>query len=204
MYSLLFIKCIISGFFLAAPIGPVNLICLKRTLSEGRLTGLAAGLGAALADAIYAHVAAAGMHVFTDFILRYASLLRWGGGLLIIYLGYRTFRSAAFCREEIRTSPRSLLRLVGEVFLLTLTNPFTIFAFFAVFSSFGIAGGITSLTAAALVASAVFLGSSLWWITLTGLVSFFRNRMTDELIAKINRLSGILIILLGIVSILEL
>lgn len=204
MHSLLFLKCMLSGFLLAAPIGPVNLICLKRTLSEGRLSGLAAGLGAALADALFAYIAAAGLHVFTDFILRHASLLRWVGGLLIIYLGYRIFQSAAPCREEVRPSPHNLLRLVGKVFVLTLTNPFTIFAFLAVFSTLGIAGRITSLAATVLAALAVFAGSALWWLTLTGLVSCFRNRITDKVIIKINRLSGVLIVLLGIVSILEL
>lgn len=203
MHSLLFLKCMLSGFLLAAPIGPVNLICLKRTLSEGRLSGLAAGLGAALADALFAYVAAAGLHVFTDFLLRHALLLRWLGGLLIIYLGYRTFRSAVACREDARPSSHSLLRLAGKVFVLTLTNPLTIFAFLAVFSSLGIAGNITSLTATVLTALAVFAGSTLWWLTLTGLVACFRSRITDKVIVKINRLSGVLIILLGIVSLLE-
>lgn len=201
-YSL-FIKCIISGFLLAAPIGPVNLICIRQTLSEGRLPGLIVGLGAAMADAVYGYAAAAGLSVLTAFILHYNTAFRWGGGLLIIYLGVRAFRTTPHSPANENTPTKSLYKLFAGVFFLTLANPVTVFTFIAVFSSFGIALLVTNLFTTALAASGVFVGSALWWILLTSIVCLFRNRVTPSVIGKVNKIAGIIIILLGIASILE-
>lgn len=204
MNDILLIKCIISGFLLAAPIGPVNLICIRYTLSEGRVPGLVVGLGAALADVIYGSAAAAGLGALTAFILHYDMILRWGGGFFIMYLGFRTFHAVPQDKPDDKDSGRSPYSLFAGVFLLTLTNPVTIFTFIAIFSSFGIAVLVTDLFTTALAALGVFIGSVLWWVTLTSIVCFFRSRVTPSVITRINKIAGIIIILLGIASIIEL
>jgi threonine/homoserine/homoserine lactone efflux protein len=201
MNDILLIKCIISGFLLAAPIGPVNLICIRYTLSEGRLSGLIVGMGAAMADALYGLAAAAGLSILTDFILRYDIAFRWIGGLFIILLGFATFRAAPQNKSDDKHPGHSLYSLFAGVFLLTLTNPVTIFTFIAVFSSFGIAVLVTDLFTTALAALGVFIGSALWWLILTSIVCLFRSRVTPRIIVRINKIAGIIIILLGIASI---
>ncbi|WP_378956954.1 LysE family translocator [Pelosinus sp. sgz500959] len=201
MNYILLIKCIISGFLLAAPIGPVNLICIRYTLSGGRVPGLIVGMGAALADALYGSAAAAGLSVLTAFIRHYNVAFRWGGGLFIIYLGFATFCATLQNTSDDKNTGRNLYNLFAGVFLLTLTNPVTIFTFIAIFSSFGIAMLVTDLFTTVLATLGVFIGSALWWITLTSIVCLFRNRVTPRVIVRINKIAGIIIILLGVASI---
>jgi threonine/homoserine/homoserine lactone efflux protein len=200
MNDILLFKCMISGFLLAAPIGPVNLICIRYTLSEGRISGLIAGMGAALADVLYGSAAAAGLSVLTAFVLHYSVAFRFGGGLFIMYLGFRTFHADPQSKSNGNRSGRSLYSLFTGVFLLTLTNPVTVFTFIAIFSSFGIAVLVTDPFTTALAALGVFIGSALWWITLTSIVCLFRSRVTPSSIVRINKIAGIIIILLGVAS----
>ncbi len=199
----LFIKCILSGFFLAAPIGPVNLICIRSTLTYGYITGLIVGLGAALADTLYGYTAAAGLSFITEFISRYHLAFRWGGGLFIIYLGLRTLRATPKDLTLEKTPP-NLYKLLAGIFLLTLSNPITVFTFIAVFSSLGIAMLITDFFTTFLAAFGVFVGSAVWWITLTGIVHLFSNKVTPSTLGRINKIAGSIIILLGIASLFEL
>lgn len=202
MDYILFIKCIVSGFLLAAPIGPVNLICIRRTLSDGRVTGLIVGMGAAIADALYGYVAATGLSSLTTFILHYGTVFRWGGGVFVIYLGIRTFRAAprSSTTAPEENSSYSLYRLFTGIFFLTLTNPVTVFAFIAAFSSLGIAMLVTNFFTTVLATAGVFIGSGLWWITLTSIVCLFRTRMTPNVILRVNKVAGIIIILIGLAS----
>ncbi len=163
MNYILFIKCLVSGFLLAAPIGPVNLICIRRTLNDGRVAGLVVGMGAAIADALYGYVAATGLSTITTFILHYGTVFRWGGGIFVIYLGLRTFHAAPRNSTATRkkNSDHRLYRLFTEIFLLTITNPVTVFAFIAVFSSLGIAMLVTNFFTTALATGGVLPGSAL-------------------------------------------
>ncbi|CUH94867.1 putative membrane protein [Propionispora sp. 2/2-37] len=203
MYCILLLKCILSGFFLAVPIGPVNLICIRRTLTEGRLSGLIAGAGAAAADALYGYAAAAGLSILTNFIQHNHAALRWLGGIFIIYLGFRSLYAAPCISINEKQSIQNLTKLFSEVFLLTLANPVTVFAFIAAFSSLGIATLITTLPPIILASLGVWAGSLLWWITLTSIICYFRTKITVTVIMAINRISGLIIILLGIVSIVK-
>lgn len=203
MNEILLLKCVIIGFLLAAPVGPVNLICIRYTLSEGRITGLIAGLGAALADVIYGAAAAAGISFLTDFIRQYDLVFRWAGGLFILFLGFRTFRAAPQNNSAAKRSRRNRYSLFAGVFLLTLTNPVTIFTFIAIFSSFGIAAMVTDFFTTALAALGVFIGSLLWWLTLTSLVCFFRSKVTFQTLKRINQIAGVIIICIGIASIIK-
>lgn len=201
MDFILFIKCILSGLLLAAPIGPVNLICIKRTLSEGRKSGVVVGLGAATADAFYGYAAAAGLNFLITFINEHEAAFRWIGGLFIAYLGWLTYRSAPQSQIADNKTSKTLFGLFAGIFLLTLTNPVTIFTYIATFSALGIAVLVTSLAKAAFAAFGVFLGSLLWWLILTSVVSVLRNKITTKSIGYINKIAGVLIILIGIASI---
>ncbi len=201
MDTILLFKCIVSGFLLAAPIGPVNLICIRYTLSEGRMAGLMVGMGAALADSLYGAAAAAGLSMLTAFIAQYDAVFRWGGGVFILLLGIATFRAQPKSTADNNNSKHSLYKRCAGVFLLTLTNPVTIFTFIAVFSSFGIAILVTDLSTTLLASVGVFIGSALWWSALTSIVCLFHSRVTPHMIVRTNKIAGIIIILLGIASI---
>ena len=203
MDYLLIYKCVISGFILAVPIGPVNLICINRTLSEGRKSGLVVGLGAAVADAVYGYAAAAGLNVITEFALQYETAFRWGGGLFIAYLGWKTFTARPQQQALPRNNPKDFYALFSTIFFLTLTNPITVFTYIATFSSFDITRLISNFTKAALAALGVFLGSSCWWLVLTSIICLFRDKVTPRVLASVNKLAGIIIILIGAVSILR-
>lgn len=202
-YNLL-LTCIFSGFFLAAPIGPVNLICIRRTLTDGYIAGLTVGLGAAAADTVYGYAAAAGLSFITDFILQYHIAFRWGGGLFIIYLGFRTLHAVVQENSDDKTAAAGLYKLFAGIFLLTLTNPITLFTFIALFSSLGVAVLVTNAVSAAIAAFGVFCGSALWWVTLTSIVQLMRKKVTARSLKRINKLAGTIIILLGIASIIKL
>lgn len=202
-YKLL-LTCILSGFFLAAPIGPVNLICIRRTLTDGYIAGFTVGLGAAAADTVYGYAAAAGLSVITDFILQYHTAFRWGGGLFIIFLGFKTLHAVPQEVAADNTAAAGLYKLFAGIFLLTLTNPITIFTFIALFSSLGVAMLVTNGFSAAIAAFGVFCGSALWWITLTSIVQLLRKKVTARSLTQINKLAGTVIILLGIASIIKL
>lgn len=202
-YNLL-LTCIFSGFFLAAPIGPVNLICIRRTLTDGYIAGLTVGLGAAAADTVYGYAAAAGLSFITDFIQQYHTAFRWGGGLFIIYLGFRTLHAVVRENSADKTTAAGLYKLFAGIFLLTLTNPITFFTFIALFSSLGVAVLVTNAVSAAIAALGVFCGSALWWVTLTCIVQLLRKKVTARALTRINKLAGTIIILLGIASIIKL
>ena len=158
MEYVVFFKCLTSGFLLAAPIGPVNLICIRSTLNEGRLAGLTVGLGAAVADALYGYAAAAGLTFVRNALLHHEHILRWGGGLFIIYLGYRTFHDLPADPALDNPSASNLPKLFASILCLTLANPVTIFTFMAAFSSFGIARHVHGFLQAAWAAVGVLLG----------------------------------------------
>jgi threonine/homoserine/homoserine lactone efflux protein len=158
------LKGMAIGFAIAAPVGPIGILCIRRSLAEGRQIGLATGLGAATADAAYGCVAAFGLATVSGFLVGQRWWLAFLGGLFLCYLGVRTFISKpAVEAAEVRGS--GLLSAYFSTLLLTLTNPMTILSFAAVFAGFGLGATPDYLAASALVAG-VFLGSALWWLLL--------------------------------------
>jgi len=190
------LKGLALGFSIAAPVGPIGVLCIRRSLAEGRQVGLATGLGAATADALYGAVAAFGLTAISSFLVGQ----KWGlgliGGLFLCYLGVRTFLSRP--AENSATVPSSdLLAAYSSTLLLTLTNPMTILSFVAVFAAFGLARSPNYVTATLLVAG-VFAGSALWWLLLSSGVALFRSRMNPGWMQTVNRLSGGVIFAFGI------
>ena len=187
----LLIKGIGLGLAIAAPVGPIGVLCIRRTLAYGRLSGWVSGLGAATADALYGCLAALGFTLATPLIdgtsLVYASL-RVLGGFFLLYLGISTFRSYP-ATEAVRAPRQGLWRAYLSTLFLTITNPLTILSFAAIFAGLG-AGASGD---AVLLVLGVFCGSALWWSLLCGGVGLFRGAL-ERHTRWINRISGVVIV----------
>ena len=182
------------GLSIAAPVGPIGVLCIRRTLAEGRLIGLVSGLGAATADAAYGFVAAFGLTVISQVLIDQADLLRLVGGGFLAYLGLRTLLTPPAEEAAQVTAARGLPGAYASTLALTLTNPMTILAFLGIFAGLGVAETAGDYGAAGVTVLGVFLGSALWWLALSGGVSLFRARFDARAMHWVNRLSGIIIL----------
>lgn len=195
----LLVRGLIIGFSIAAPVGPIGVLCIRRTLADGRAIGLVSGLGAATADALYGCVAGFGLTGISAFLVGQQTWLRLIGGLFLLLLGVKTFLSRP-ATEPAPSRGHGLAAAYATTFMLTLTNPVTILAFVAIFAGVGLvrAGG-THLSAATLVAG-VFLGSACWWLTLSTGVSLLRERFGLRVMQWVNRASGAVLTGFGVVA----
>ncbi len=196
------LKGVVIGFSIAAPVGPIGLLCLRRSLANGRLSGFVSGLGAATADAFYGLVAALGLTALTHFLVQHQMPLRIAGGLFLFYLGLRIARTppAAASAETRNDAPRLGTAYVSTL-LLTLTNPATILTFLGVYAGLGLQERSTS--ASALVAG-VFLGSAAWWLLLSAAAAWFGRKATVPQLRWINRASGLSVAAFGVWQLLAL
>jgi len=193
------------GFVVAAPIGPVNLIVIRRTLRYGGLFGFLAGLGAALGDAIFAAIAAFGITAAIDWVMQYSTILQIAGGIFLIVLGVRTFFARPHLHEAPPDTAYGLAGVIAMTFFLTMTNPATMLGFIAIFG--GIAGFTMtqdSYASAGILVASVFLGSVIWWLVIASLASLFRHRMNDRILNIVNKGSGGMIALFGVAVLVQL
>jgi len=197
--DVLFAKALVIGFSIAAPVGPIGLLCIQRTLAGGRAMGLASGLGAAAADGVYGALAGFGVGAVTRALVAQAFWLGLAGGALLVLLGVAAMRRPA--AEAARHHAGSRTAAFASTFALTLANPMTILSFIAVFASFGATA--TATTGAALeVVAGVFLGSAAWWLLLAGVVGALRARIGPATLVAINRTAGTVVVLFGLWAIL--
>lgn len=192
----LLLKGIVIGFAIAAPVGPIGALCIRRTLADGRLVGLASGLGAAAADAICGAMAAFGLTAVSAFLVGQRLWLGLVGGVFLLYLGVSTF-VARPASATLPPSPSGLLKAYGSTFVLTLSNPVTILAFAAIFAGLGVTAGGDHGQAALLVLG-VFLGSAAWWVILSAGVSASRGWFNESGMRWVNRVAGIVIAAFGV------
>jgi len=194
-----FLKGILVGFAMAVPVGPIGIMCIRKTLTEGRLRGMIIGFGAATADLLYGSVAAFGLTIISDTLISQKFWIRLIGGALPLFLGIRTFRAKPTDpKRHINSS--GMLRSYLTTLFLTLTNPLTIFAFIAVFAALGLGDGLSYFSASLLVVG-VFIGSSLWFLILSSGSLFFRERLDLVGLSWVNKIAGILIIISGLIAI---
>jgi threonine/homoserine/homoserine lactone efflux protein len=186
------------GFSIAAPVGPIGLLCIRRSLAEGQRAGLATGLGAATADALYGCVAGFGLTAVSSFLVGQRFWLGLLGGGFLCYLGVRTFRSPP-AEHAAAVGSKGLLSAYLSTFVLTLTNPMTILSFAAVFAGSGLGTSTDYRSAGALVAG-VFVGSALWWLLLSNGAALFRSRVNATWMRAVNRVSGAIIFGFGLYS----
>ena len=197
-YSVFF-RGLIIGFSIAAPVGPIGVLCIRRTLAEGRLTGFLSGMGAASADMFYGAVAAFGLTTIQDLLINQSNWLRIVGGIFLLYLGFKTFFAKP--SEEIAKPARGgLLGAYMTTFFLTITNPITILSFLAIFAGLRLGETNGNYLSASVMVLGVFLGSATWWLTLSTGVSLLREKFTPALLIWVNRLAGVIIFSFGMVA----
>jgi threonine/homoserine/homoserine lactone efflux protein len=194
----LFLRGLVLGFTIAAAVGPISLLVLRRTLAYGRIYGLASGLGVALADATYGGIAAFGLTAITSLLVGARAALAILGGAFLVYLAWRTMTSRP--KEVAAAADRpGLIGAFLTIFGLTMTNPMTIISFAAIFAGLGVVGG--GGADAALLTLGVFCGSALWWVLLTSVVAVFRTRLTVHALVWVNRVSGAVLLVFGVAAI---
>ncbi|HLJ81808.1 MAG TPA: LysE family transporter [Ktedonobacterales bacterium] len=201
------LRGLLIGFSIAAPVGPIGVLCIRRTLAFGRIVGLFTGLGAATADFTYGCVAGFGLTAISGFLLSARLWIHLLGGLFLCYLGIRTFLARPVERPAVAGSAASTVNLGGaylSTVLLTLTNPTTILSFVAVFAGLGVASTGGSYGAAGMLVAGVFLGSALWWLLLSSGVSALRRRFDTHKLVWVNRVSGGILLAFGLVALVSL
>jgi threonine/homoserine/homoserine lactone efflux protein len=194
-----FLRGFLIGFSIAAPVGPIGVLCIRRTLTEGRLAGFLSGIGAASADMLYGAVAAFGLTAVQDLLIGQSSWLRIVGGVFLLYLGIKTFCSKP-AEQAVKPSHGGLFGAYLTTFFLTITNPITILSFIAIFAGLRLGETDGNYLSAALMVLGVFLGSAAWWLTLSTGVSFLREKFTPALLAWVNRLAGVIIFVFGLAA----
>ena len=193
---------IVIGFSIAAPVGPIAVLCIQRTLLKGRVTGLTSGLGAASADAFYGSIAGFGLTFISNELIALQFWLRLLGGIFLCFLGVRTLLSKP-SQGSSRLVGESLARDYFSTFLLTVTNPLTILSFAAVFAGLGWST-VRDYSYAGFFVAGIFAGSALWWLLLTSLVSVFRSKFDLKKLQIVNVVSGIIIVGFGLYFLLSL
>ncbi|MFL5777480.1 MAG: LysE family translocator [Chloroflexota bacterium] len=190
----IFVRGVVLGFTIAAAVGPISLLVIRRSLAEGRVYGLASGLGVATADGTYGAIAAFGLTALTDLLVDWRIALGILGGSFLLVLAWRT---ATALPTDPASDPvpahsrRDLAAAFGSLYALTLTNPLTILSFAALFVGLGVTG--SGAAGAALLTLGVWVGSALWWVVLTTVVSSLRTRITPGWLRRVNLVSGVII-----------
>ncbi len=195
-------KGLVIGFSIAAPVGPIGVLCVRRTLAEGRVFGLVSGLGAATADAIYGCIAGFGVTFVSSFLVRHQMWLRLIGGAFLCYLGLKTLLVRPK-EQAVVTKGRGLIGAYASTFFLTLTNPMTVISFAAIFAGLGLADAGGDYVSAGALVLGVFVGSALWWLILSGGVGIFRKRFSFHGLKWVNRISGVIITGFGLLALLS-
>jgi threonine/homoserine/homoserine lactone efflux protein len=190
--SMLFLKTALIGLSIAAPVGPIGLLCMERTLRRGRVLGLATGFGAACADAVYGAVGVLGMSAITVALVQMKTMLNVVGAVFLLYLAYRTWTAASSAQATQVQGGETPLRAFAGTFLLTLSNPMTILSFIAIFAALsppGLIGAAEKL----LMVTGVLLGSAAWWLFLVFGVSGLSGAIDARMQLRIRRASALLL-----------
>jgi threonine/homoserine/homoserine lactone efflux protein len=199
----LFVKGLVIGFSIAAPVGPIGVLCIRRTLAEGKISGFVSGMGAATADALYGCVAGFGVTYISNFLMGQQFAFRLIGALFLGYLGARIFFSKP-AEAPSKAEGKGLAGAYASTLFLTLTNPVTILAFAAIFAGLGLGNSGGDYTAGMLLVLGVFLGSAAWWLFLSTGVGLFRTWFNGPRLRWVNRLSGVIIGGFGFLALLSL
>jgi threonine/homoserine/homoserine lactone efflux protein len=198
MFFAFFLKGIAVGIIIAVPVGPVGVLCVRRTILDGKLAGFLSGLGAATADAAFGVIAGFGLTVISDWLLGYQDWLRVGGAAFLLYAGASSFFHDAPAGSPPQRDPETLFAASVSTFALTITNPVTILAFLAIFAGVGLAGEEATLGRALTLVLGVWVGSLMWWLALSLGAGLFRGSFGKRHLQWVNRGSGAILILSGL------
>lgn len=200
---LLLTKSAVIGISIAAPVGPIGLLCIQRTLVSGVKTGFACGLGAATADAIYGAIGAFGLTAIMHWLTGYTLWLSLAGALFLIIIGWRLMSTPLATQERIDAAPTHSLAAFASTLLLTLANPMTMVSFIAVFSALSGRLVLSAQTAGTMV-TGVFIGSVAWWLLLVLGVAMVRQRIKPVVIQRISQSAGVFLLGMGLWQIYDL
>jgi threonine/homoserine/homoserine lactone efflux protein len=193
-----FVTGLVGGLAIAAPVGPIGMLCIRRSVADGRTVGLMCGLGAATADAIYGAVAAFGLTAIGQFLVAEQSWIQLVGGLALVGIGIATFRARPATAGIAATGPRNLPGAYGSTLLLTLMNPMTIISFLAIFAGLGNTSGITGALSACALVLGVFVGSVAWWVVVSTTGGWLGARLQHGGLRIVNWVAGGTIAILGL------
>lgn len=196
-------KGFIIGLLTGMPLGPIGALCLRTTLTKGRLYGLVSGLGASVADSIYGFIAAFSFAIISTILTKHQNNLRFFGGIIIVIFGIRIFYSKEQKKTEI-VNGLSLLKSFIATFLLSITNPATVFSFLIIFSAYGTTHLGSNTLSKFILVLGVFCGSILWWLILIAVASVFSHKLTSRNLKVVNKTLGVFITCFGIVILLSL
>jgi len=199
----IFLKGLIVGLSIAVPVGPIGVLCIRRTLAKSRIVGLLSGLGAATADALYGAIAGFGLTILSNFLTGQKLWLHLIGGGLLCLLGVKTFFSRP-AEQGTCAEGGSLWHAYLSTFFLTLTNPMTLLFFAAVFAGLGIGSESHHYITAGILVSGVFIGSAMWWLVLVGFTGILQALFNFKRLQWLNRISGLIIIGFGLYAFLSL
>jgi threonine/homoserine/homoserine lactone efflux protein len=198
-----FLRGLLIGLSIAATVGPMFMLCVQRTMQKGYRYGLLSGMGIATADGIYGSIAGLGLTTITTFLVHQQMWIRLVGGLFLLYLGIKTL----FTKPAERAATAQGGNLLGaylSTLALTLTNPTTILSFTAIFMGLGIGSTGGNYATAMLVVLGVFLGSTSWWLILTGCIGLLHGKFPQGWWQWLNRCSGAIIAVFGLVALISL
>ncbi len=201
-----FVRGLLIGLSIAAPVGPMSVLVIRRTLAESRRAGLISGLGIAAGDTTYGAAGGFGLTFITGFLINEQFWLRLIGGLFLFYLGFKTLlsRPAEKAAAAAPATGQGVASYFFSTYFLTLTNPLTIISFAAIMAGLGIGGSSGDYLSAAVLVVGVMAGSTSWWIILTTLLSLFRHKIRPGGMTWVNRLSGAVIVVFGLLALLSL
>ncbi|MDD2563190.1 MAG: LysE family transporter [Salinivirgaceae bacterium] len=196
------VKGIVIGFAVSAPMGPIGVLCVQKTINKGRRIGFLSGLGAATADSVYAIIAAFGLGYTQRLFTEHQLVLQVGGVIVLLFLGFRIFftNPVSQIRKQATRKYPGIFEDFVSVFFLTLSNPLTIIFFGASIAALGIFDADHTLIPQLAIVAGVFLGAALWWFIITGVVNLFRHKFRLKQLWWMNKLSGGIIILLTILA----
>jgi threonine/homoserine/homoserine lactone efflux protein len=188
----LLIGGIIVGLMIAMPVGPVNILCIRRTIGAGWRSGVISGVGAAAADMLYGGIAGFSITLVIQFLVREQFWIRLFGGILLVVIGIFYFFKRPVALDARLQDRGSAYSDIRSAFLLTLTNPTTVLSFVALLAALGM-GAQRLWWLTVFLVGGIFCGSMMWWIVLSVIVNHFRDRFNDRLLLLMNRFAGVAI-----------
>ena len=185
------------GLAVAIPVGPIALLCMRRTLERGFLFGFGTGFGAAIADLFYASIAAFGISAVEEALLEYRTALSLVGGIFLLILAARTAAGKGVVEPKRGRGVASVATAFVSGFVLTATNPLTVLGFVAIFAGFGVGRGLTDINRVIALVIGVTIGSTLWWMTLNGIIARVRHHFEQKTLQRVNLAAGAIIAAFG-------
>lgn len=195
------LKGLIIGVIVSAPVGPIGILCIQRTLNGGRGHGISTALGATASDLLYAVVAAFSMSMVVDFIDSHRFILQVAGTIIIFFFGLYTYVTNPVSKlKKMRGGNQNYLQDFISSFLLTVTNPLVVFLFIALFAKYSYITDETTFGDSILGIVCIMLGACFWWTLLVGIVNYFRDRFNMRGLYVINKGTGFLLMLIAVFS----